>query len=207
MPDTPLPHVLWLGGSPCAGKSTVAALLAERHGLRLYSCDAHFDRHSAAADSSAQPTLARLRAASRAEVFLRPLRPMVRDAISACREEFPMVVADLAALPPGPPVLAEGMALLPECVAPLRPVQAVWLVPAPGFQHAHSARREWAGSPLAGLAEPDRAFDNWMRRDEVSARWVRLQARRLRRPVCVVGDGHSIAAVTAWVELQLGLTH
>jgi adenylylsulfate kinase-like enzyme len=26
-----LSHVVWIGGSPCAGKSTVAAALAERH--------------------------------------------------------------------------------------------------------------------------------------------------------------------------------
>lgn len=207
MAQGPLAHVLWLGGSPCAGKSTVAALLVQRHGLRLYSCDAHFDQHSTAADPTAHPTLARLRAASSAEVFLRPLDAMVRDAVTACREVFPMVQADLATLPPGPPVLAEGMALLPECVTALRPrpQRAAWLVPTPTFQRAHYARREWAVSLLAGLAQPDSAFENWMRRDDVSARWVRKQAQRLRCPVCVVDHAQSIAAVTAWVERRLGL--
>jgi hypothetical protein len=198
--------VLWLGGSPCSGKSTVAALLAERYGLRLYSCDSHFGRHSLAADLEGQPTLARLRAASWTEVFLRPLGPMVRDQITACREEFPMVLADLAALPPGPPVLAEGMALLPECLALRpRPQRAAWLVPAPAFQRAHYARRQWAASLVEGLAEPDRAFENWMRRDEVCARWVRAQTWRLGFPVCVVDDEHVITAVSAWVEHRLGL--
>jgi hypothetical protein len=197
--------VLWLGGSPCAGKSTVAALLAERHGLRLYSCDAHFDRHSAAADPATQPTLARLRAAPRAEQFLQLLRALVRDAVSACREEFPMVVADLVGLPPGSPILAEGMTLLPECVAGLRPERAAWLVPSPAFQRAHYARREWATSLLEKLPDPERVFENWMLRDEVSARWVRVQARRFRLPVSVVDHGYSIAAVTSWVEARLGL--
>lgn len=208
MVDHALGDVIWLGGSPCAGKSTVAALLAERHGLRLYSCDAHFDRHSAAADAVTQPTLSRLRGSSWTEVFLSRLGPMVRNEVVACREEFPMIVADLAALVPGPPVLAEGMALLPECVAALRPRpnRAAWLVPAPAFQRAHYARRAWAASLVAGLADPERAFENWMRRDEVSARWVRTQARRLRFPVRVVDDGHPIEAVTAWTERALGMT-
>jgi hypothetical protein len=185
----------------------VAALLAERHGLRLYSSDAQFDRHRGAADPVTQPTLAWLRTASWAEVFLRPLGPMVRDAIAACHEAFPMVIADLAALPGGQPLLAEGMALLPECVAALesRPPRAAWLVPAPAFQRAHYARREWATSLLAGLRESDLAFENWMRRDEVSARWVRTQARRLGCAVCAVDDGQSIEAVSGWVERQLGL--
>ena len=35
-----LAHVLWIGGPPDAGKTTVAQLLAEKHGLQAY----HFDR-------------------------------------------------------------------------------------------------------------------------------------------------------------------
>ena len=43
----------FLGGSPCAEKSTVAALLAREHGLRVYSCDAAFERHAEAATKRA----------------------------------------------------------------------------------------------------------------------------------------------------------
>ena len=43
-----LDHVTWIGGSPCSGKSTIAALLADRHGLRRYDCDAAFERTCAA---------------------------------------------------------------------------------------------------------------------------------------------------------------
>jgi hypothetical protein len=41
------------------------------------------------------------------------------------------VLDDLLALPPDPPVLAEGFNLPPRLVAPLlcRPRQAVWLLP------------------------------------------------------------------------------
>jgi hypothetical protein len=207
MAENLLAHVRWLGGSPCAGKSTVATLLAARHGLRLYACDDHFARHSAAADPVTAPTLARLRTASWEAIFLRPLRPMVRDAVGACREAFPMVLADLAALGPGPPVLAEGMALLPECVAALRPrpAWAAWLVPAPAFQRAHYARRAWAGALVAGLPEPARAFEHWMRRDAASARWVRAEARRRGYPVREVDAGDTVEAVAAWAARQLGL--
>ena len=34
-----LAHVYWLGGGSGAGKSTVAARLADEHGLRVYSTD------------------------------------------------------------------------------------------------------------------------------------------------------------------------
>src|SRR4051812_44033795 len=37
---------LWIGGSPCSGKSTVAAVIAAARGLPLYSCDDAFERHA-----------------------------------------------------------------------------------------------------------------------------------------------------------------
>ena len=203
-----LTDVRWLGGSPCAGKSTVAALLAARHGLRVYSCDAAFDRHAASADPTAAPTLARLRGMTWDDVFLRPRRTMTRDAVAACAEAFPLVLADLAALPPGRLVIAEGMALLPECVAILGAralARAAWLVPAPAFQRAHYARRAWARELVEGTRDPATAFENWMRRDEASARLVRAQASRVGGALHVVRPDAVAEAVAAWVEARLGL--
>jgi hypothetical protein len=205
--DNRLARVFWLGGSPCSGKSTVATALAMRHGLRVYSADDHFERHCAAADPRTQPSLAWLRTATSAQIFLRPLRPMVRDAIVACREAFAMVLSDLTALPVGPSVLAEGMAILPECVATIQPPAGgrAFLVPTRSFQRSHYAQREWAAALVARLPTPDRAFENWMRRDEVSARWIRLEATRHGYPVREVDDGDSIEEVVMWVEQQMNL--
>ena len=58
------------GGSPCAGKSTVAAVLAAKHGLQVYSCDAALERHAAAATELRSPTLARLRRMNWDAIFL-----------------------------------------------------------------------------------------------------------------------------------------
>src|SRR4051794_31012591 len=40
-----LKHVFWLGGSSCAGKTSIARLLAAAHGLLVYSCDDAFEAH------------------------------------------------------------------------------------------------------------------------------------------------------------------
>jgi adenylate kinase family enzyme len=39
------PPVLWIGGPPGAGKSTVARHLARRRGLRWYQADTHTWTH------------------------------------------------------------------------------------------------------------------------------------------------------------------
>ncbi|MFN8542528.1 MAG: hypothetical protein U0232_34240, partial [Thermomicrobiales bacterium] len=56
-----LAHVLWIGGPPDSGKTSLADLLAERHSLQVY----HFDRHEAdhlrRANPEQQPTVVALR--------------------------------------------------------------------------------------------------------------------------------------------------
>ena len=42
-PSSTLQHALWIGGGQWAGKSTVAGILAERHGITHY----HYDYHDA----------------------------------------------------------------------------------------------------------------------------------------------------------------
>src|SRR5262245_19827891 len=60
LPDAPtiardLAHVLWIGGAPDAGKTTIARLLAERHRWQWYSCDSHTQRHIARSDPTQLP--------------------------------------------------------------------------------------------------------------------------------------------------------
>jgi broad-specificity NMP kinase len=40
-----LSHVLWIGGAPDAGKTTVAQSLCDKHGLLYYSLGEHAEEH------------------------------------------------------------------------------------------------------------------------------------------------------------------
>jgi len=206
--QAPLEHVLWLGGSPCSGKSTATDALAARHGLQVYHCDAEFERHAREANEREHPTFRRIGAMTPEEIFLRPLAEMVRDAIELCREEFGMIEADLAALPHWPPVVAEGTALLPECVAalPHRPARAAWMVPTEPFQREHYARRPWAVALVGGLSDPSRAFDLWMGRDAAVARHVSRRATALGFEALEVDGTLTLEDSLAWVERRLGLS-
>lgn len=193
-----LTGVRWIGGSPCSGKSTVAAAL----GLPVYSCDAAVDRHTAMAGAADGPTLTKVAAMDVADRLDQPVAVQVDDVLRLYREQFPLVLADLA----GPrAVVAEGAALLPDLLAGLGVARdhAVWLVPTERFQRHHYRQRAWAHELLAGTADPAGAFDRWMRRDAAFARHVAGRARALGYRVVVVdgrtGPGRVAAGLRSWM--------
>jgi hypothetical protein len=179
----------WIGGSPCAGKSSIARLLAARHGLRHFECDA---RLTPPADPDKCGRLARS-----------PEWQAARE-IAFYRDRFGAVVASL---PSDDRVLAEGTDLLPELLAghgvPMN--QAIWIVPTPEFQLRYYAQREWVAAYLEECADPVQAFENWMRRDILFADHVRERAAGLGATVMIVDGGRSFEQNAGLVEEHFGL--
>lgn len=140
--------MIWIGGPPGAGKTTVAAWLACRYGLRLYSADTrtwvHRDRAIAAGVAAARRWEA-MSPAARWE------RSSVADMLEMQlhTERGAMVIEDLAALPTSPLTVAEGSVLPASAVgsgtAPRS--QAVWLIPTPRFQQKQLHARAMPPGP------------------------------------------------------------
>lgn len=203
--------VLFLGGSPCSGKSSIAASLCQRYGLRYYQCDEYFSAHAAAATVEVQPNLQRISLLRDDALWLRPVAELLADEIAVYREEFAMIESDvrdlLAVAGQGPRVLVEGAALLPDEVFARcgSAVRAAWLVPSPEFQWLHYSRRDWAKELVSACSDPDAAFAHWMQRDIEFANWIEEQARSLGYACLRVDGSTSLAENGRWVELQLSL--
>ena len=137
-----LDRTLWIGGPPCAGKTSVARRIARRHGLRLYSADTrtweHRDRavalgHPAALRWEALSAAERWEHASVAEMF----------AMSLFAERGQMVVEDLRRLPDAPLAVAEGSTLPGWAVSAgaVAHDRVLWLIPTETFQDGRLRER------------------------------------------------------------------
>jgi 2-phosphoglycerate kinase len=197
-----LTHVCWIGGSPCAGKSSIADILAATYGLSLYRADEAYLRHEKIVTPERHPIFYKLTHCSSEELWMRPVEQQVMEEITLYHEEFSLILDELLALPKSQPILAEGSALLPECVLPflLGPQRAVWIVPNAEFQLHHYGLRAWAKDVVKDCTNPEQALQNWMQRDIRFARWVEQEALQQGMRVLIVNGTYSLAENTSIVE-------
>jgi hypothetical protein len=190
----PWHDVYWIGGSPCSGKSSIAEILAHKHGFVVYHGDDHFYDHVAAADPDSQPRLHRLREFTWEALFMRPVAEQVADEIAIYHEEFDPILEDLRELRGESRLIVEGAALLPGRVAPLLPdsSHAIFVIPSGPFQRATYAERSWPEDILAGCRDPEQAWSNWMTRDEQFGRYVAAEANALSLAVLHVDGSGSL---------------
>lgn len=186
---TSLNHVLWIGGPPGAGKSSVAIRLARRHGLRLYSADTRTWEHRDRA------LLAGNRAARRWEAMSPDERrdgssPQELLEMSLHAERGAMVIDDLRALPPTPLVVAEGSVLPAAAVSAgvAERSHAVWLLPTRSFQERSLDGR--AAGPGTALLY------------RLLAETITREAGEHGVRALTVDGSRDVDAIVAWLEEQ-----
>jgi shikimate kinase len=195
-----LSHVLWLGGSVCAGKSSIARTLGAKYGLQVYHYDRHEQEHIARRSYSLSISM------TMDDLWLeRSSDIMAVQTIASWTGRFRFVLEDLLSLPRHPPIVAEGAGLFPEIVQPLlsTPRQAIWLVASPAFLPAMRHKR---GMTLPGLtSNPEQAAQNIIARDLLMADHIRRRAAELGLTVIEVEGTKSIDEVTTMVESHVRL--
>jgi len=178
--------ILFIGGSPCSGKSTVAERISREFGAYYFKVDEILGELLDEAAAQGHSACALVRTLSPEENWMRA--PFVQ-----CREEFqiyqeiaPLVFhridqiqADL--------IITEGAAYTPQVMA-ARKERYITIVPSPDFQISHYRQREWVPFVLAECTDKEAAFRNWMQRDVLFAKQVQEDCRRSGVP-CIVNGG------------------
>jgi hypothetical protein len=175
--ELPGPTV-WLGGGTGSGKTTVARAFASRHGLRVFPVDSFWYSHAGRLSEADRTPDAQWLGQTPCE--------QAAEFEAVARARWPLVLADLAAVPSRPPVIVEGPQLLPDLVP--QGAAALFLT----WENSVFADNvaAWLTSPDAPAEEPGAfSFACECGRRGCAAR-VDLTLSAYRSVSAVVADGH-----------------
>jgi hypothetical protein len=201
-PHGTLGRCLWIGGGQWAGKSTVAHLLAHRHGLTAY----HYDYHDARGHDDRR-VARRVRLGQAPEgpdleaTWVRPTpEEMAEETVRSFAVRFEWALDDLRALDSARPIVAEGWGLRPDLVAPWldAPRRMVVLLPTEAFRlrQVSVLPRAATFSRAEQVSDPARAQANRLARDRLVAEDARRRAVALGMRVIDVDGSRDAEAVT-----------
>jgi len=108
-----LQNVLWIGGAAYGGKTTIADLLAEKHGFVAYHPEDLFHEHKEAASPQDHPALC-APFHGWEWYFGRPLEEYIKGIEDTGREQFQMAILDLVVMAARDTVVADVFFLDPE---------------------------------------------------------------------------------------------
>ena len=192
--------LLLVGGSSCAGKTTMCRALAEQYGIRCFSIDDHLGEYTHKGQENGLPICLHQEQLSPEEFWMRDPIKMCEELIGFYREIFPFVMEDLRGAAQEGPLIAEGIALMPELVmqelpgltgtVPPHSVEYVCMVAEESFQVQHFRERDWVPLLLDGCRDQEKAFSNWMKREKLFAEHVRQTAEHLGCRVIMISQDH-----------------
>lgn len=200
--------MLWIGGAPDAGKTTIAERLAEQYGLQCYHFDRREPAHFARATPEGQPALwaAHQDRMTTEERWLgAPPDEMAAMTIASWSERVAFALEELLALPDEPGIVAEGPGFFPDVVLPLiaDPRKAVWLVPEEGFKRAAALARGKPGTRHE-TSDPERATEQLVQRDLLMGEHIRTQAEALGLTLYTADGTRDLEQMLALVEAHFG---
>lgn len=201
-----LSHVLWLGGPPDAGKTTIADTLAEWHGLQVYHFDQHEVEHMAKATQEKKPALwnakpEHLTPEQRWLTFTPD--EMAYATMDSWTERFEMACEDLLDMPKSPSIIAEGPGFFPDLVYMVAddPRQIVFLIPSDEFK-VNSVRDRSKPATRDETTDPERATDNLISRDFYMTNHIRDRAEALGLTVIEIDGSRPIDDIAMQLEEQ-----
>ncbi|MEZ0111920.1 2-phosphoglycerate kinase [Catenulispora sp. EB89] len=207
-PFETLRRTLWIGGAQWAGKSTVARILAHRHGLTAYHYDyhdarGHHDRRIVQRVALGQPP--EDPSPDTVWVETTPER-MAEQTLAGFPARFEWALDDLRALYSPRPIIAEGWGLRPELVLPLleAPTRMVVMVPTEDFRQHQLRTLPRAAATGNRTSDPARAQANRVARDRLVAADAVRRAKECGVPVIEVDGTRDAFAIADEVAEHFG---
>lgn len=199
--------IYFIGGSPCSGKSTLAAALAEEYGLYYFKVDDYLEQYLKTGASAGKEYCLKATQMSPEQIWMRPPAEQCREEIEIYKEICGYIMADLEKLNCEKGMITEGAAYLPQLAAQYRvPANRyISVTPTKEFQVFHYSKREWVPYVIGACSDREKAFDNWMERDALFAIHVQKQCRALGYVSMINGGAVAANEMKAAVAAHFGL--
>ena len=195
-------NIYYIGGSPCAGKSSVAEILSQKYGLYYFKTDDFLDRYMQTGARKGYSVCRKVTSMNAEQVWMREPLLQCREEFDIYREIFEFVAADLDRIEWKGGIITEGAAYLPELMkqSGVPGSRYIAITPTKEFQVTHYRKRDFVPLVLEGCSDKEAAFLNWMDRDVLFAQEVRRQCHK-ENYVSVINDGNmdldELAGLTA----------
>jgi hypothetical protein len=197
----------WMGGAPCAGKTTISQIIGQEFGWRVYSLDRHVEAYLQRATPEQHPTLTEYNSMGLKRFLSLPADEQLARIWRMSAEWFAFLLEDVQSLPADRPILVEGSNIRPQDVAAtgVAADQVIWLAPREDFLlETYPRRGAWVQGVLGQFAQEERVdiFEQWMLRDAAHAEQTLAQAQQLGIRTLVV-DG----SVTLLENAEIVMRH
>ncbi|MBV7339672.1 hypothetical protein KFU94_67955 [Chloroflexi bacterium TSY] len=188
-----LTHVLWIGGGPDAGKTSVTTVLAEKYGWYFYSKDEHledfWENYISQDPNSYGNQVMKL---SLDERWLQPIEEQLQRLDRIGAEIEPLILNGLMSIGNETPIIFEGNSS-PKFIVPYLSSmhQAIWMVPTESFRNDSFYRRE---KHLAHekRSDPQQTLANHIARDRAIIKQVADAVRGQGFKLLETDGSHSI---------------
>ncbi|MDF2943255.1 MAG: hypothetical protein K0S01_2113 [Herbinix sp.] len=184
----------WIGGSTCAGKSTIANILSENYGFTVYHCDEYLGKHIEKSNAEEHPNLYKLKTLSWGDILSMQEDEYLIWIMDLFSEEYQMILEDLDKQTNDKPVLVEGINLLPKLLKDVIEDgnNAIWLVADDTFYNLHQMQRKELFDRINKCPNPEQALHNYMNFDLSFGKYIKNEAIRLDLKVMVIEDNKDI---------------
>jgi len=172
--------VYYIGGSPCSGKSTVAEMISKKFEFFYYKLDDRLDEHMKQAAKNRKSRCVAYFGKTSEQVWMRTPEIQFDDEVNIYKEIFEYALNDIGKFKV-PVVVAEGAGFLPELMKleGIRENEYICITPTRDFQIEKYSKREWVPYILESCTDKKAAFENWMERDAIFAKYVSETAEKI----------------------------
>lgn len=182
--------VYFVGGSPCAGKSTICEIIAKKYNLYYFKVDDYLDKYMKMVALNGKSFCKKNLSMTNEEIWMR--NPMIQknEEFSIYKEIFDSIIRELEQINCDKNIITEGCAYIPSLMKELGIAENMYLaiIPTKEFQIFHYEKRKYVPKMLSGCSDKTKAFQNWMERDFLFSKEIERQCREEKFRV-MINDG------------------